>query len=131
MNESSSDRTSAERITFAISLLILIAVLAMAVWSNHRVGSEPAAIQVQAQLDDVRENDGLFYVPITITNTGGKTVEAVMVTGELVLGDGNSEIGEVTIDFLAGGEQEAAELIFSTDPSEGDLTVRPTSYLQP
>lgn len=127
----SDTRTNAERVTLAISVLILIAVVATAIWAGDRVGSEPPEIHVEAMSGGVRESETGFYVPVTITNRGGLTAQNVVVTGELDLGDGEPETGEVTIDFLAGGESEEATLVFSSHPEDGEFEVGVTSYLKP
>jgi uncharacterized protein (TIGR02588 family) len=131
MSDSSSERTAAERVTLLISLMILTAIFTLAVWANVRTGDAPPLIVVEAQLNDVRETDTGFYVPITITNTGGLTAQGVTVTGELDTGDGQPEMAEVVITFLAGGEAESAELIFSTHPNDGEFSLGATSYLLP
>lgn len=131
MSQTDEKHTTAERITLIISLLILAAVLGLAGYSNITIGEEPPTITAEADLENVRETDGGFYVPITITNNGGLTAQDVTVSGELDLGDGEPEMAEITIAFLAGGESEQAEMMFSVHPNEGELTVRPTSYLVP
>lgn len=131
MSESASERTTAERITFVISLVILIAIFAFAGWANVRTGDAPPLIVVEAHLDAVRETDSGFYVPITIINIGGITAQDVTVTGALDTGGDQPETAEVVIAFLAGDESESAELVFTTDPNDGEFTVGATSYLQP
>lgn len=131
MSSDHSKHTTAERITLAISVMILAAVMGLTAYSTITTGEEPPTITVDVDLDGVRETELGFYVPITIANDGGLTAQDVVVTGELVLEEGESEIAEVTIAFLAGGESEQAELVFSTHPDEGEFTVRPTSYLVP
>jgi len=126
-----SERTTAERITLATSMVILVAIIGLAFWANVKVSEDPPLVSTEAHLDQVRTTPHGYYVPITITNSGGKTAQNVVVTGELDLGDGQPETGEVTIDFLAGGESEEAEIIFSTDPAEGEFTIQATSYLEP
>lgn len=123
--------TTAERITLSISLVILVGILAVAVWSNMKTGDAPPDIVVEADIENVRETDSGFYVPITITNNGGMTAQNAIVAGELDLGDGQPETAEITISFLAGGEEEAAEMVFSAHPDEGEFTVGPSSYSQP
>jgi uncharacterized protein (TIGR02588 family) len=54
-----------------------------------------------------------------------------MVTGELDTGESEPETAEVTITFLASGESEEAEIIFQSDPTTGEVSVSPTSYLKP
>lgn len=123
--------TTAERITLSISVVILLSILAVAIWSNMQTGQDPPDIVVEADIENVRETDSGFYVPITIKNNGGMTAQDAVIAGELDLGDGEPETAEITIAYLAGGEEEAAELIFSAHPNDGDFSVVPISYLQP
>ena len=127
----SSEKTTAERITMVISLVILVATFVLAGWATARTGDEPAQIEVTANLEQVRETETGYYVPITITNSGGHTAQDVMVTGELDTGEGEPETAEVTITFLASDESEEAEIVFQSDPSTGEVSVFPTSYLKP
>lgn len=131
MSDSSNNRTTAERITLAVSALILIGIIGLAAWSSYRVGDDVAVISIEAHLENVREHEGMFYLPVTISNTGGQTAQEVSVSAELETEGGDTETAEVTIAFLAGGEHESAQLIFSTDPSEGELKLRPASYVHP
>lgn len=115
----------------AISVVILASVLGLAGWASFATGDSPPVIDIEANMAEMRETDSGFYVPVIITNNGGFTAQSVMVTGELVLEGEEPETAEVTIDFLSGGETEKAELVFSTNPNDGEFTVAPTSYVQP
>lgn len=128
---SEPQRTTAERVTSIISLLILVATFALAGWANANSGEGPPVIDVKAHLDQVRETDSRFYLPVTVTNTGGLTAQDVVVTGELDTGEGQPESAEFTINFLSGSEKEEGYLIFTSDPNEGDLTIGATSFVTP
>lgn len=123
--------TTAERITMVISLVILVSIISVAVWSNERTGHAPPDIVVEVHMEDVREMDAGFYVPITITNNGGMTAQDLIVVGELDLGEDEPETADVTVAYLAGGETEAAEMVFSAHPEDGEFTIGPTSFLKP
>ena len=123
--------TTAERITLVASIIVLVSILSVAVWSNVRTGEAPPDIVVEVDMENVREMDAGFYVPIEITNNGGTTAEDLVVSGELDLGEGDPETADVTIAFLAGGETEAAEMVFSAHPEDGEFTISPTSFLKP
>lgn len=123
--------TTAERITLIISLVILVGILSLAVWSSVRTGEDPPDILIDVDIEDVREMDAGYYVPIRVTNNGGMTAQDLVVSGELDLGDGEPETADITISFLAGGETESAEMVFSAHPDDGELTIGPTSFLKP
>lgn len=131
MSSDESKHTTAERITMIISIAILAGVVGLAGWASFATGDSPPVIDVDVNMEDMRETDSGFYVPIIITNNGGFTAQSVIVTGELVTDEPEPETAEVTIDFLAAGESETAALVFSTNPNDGELSVAPTSYLQP
>lgn len=128
---SEPQRSTAERVTSVISLLVLVTTFALAGWANANSGEGPPVIEVEAQMDKVRETESGFYLPITVTNTGGLTAQDVVVTGELDTGEGEPETADITITFLSGSEKETAELVFTTDPNEGDFTIGPTSFIDP
>jgi uncharacterized protein (TIGR02588 family) len=131
MSHSGPQRTTAERITLAISTLILVSILGLAGWASIRSGDDLPTIDVDVHLAEVRQTGPDYYIPISITNAGGLTAQDVVVTGELHSGADTPEVAEIIITFLAGGETENAEFIFSTDPREGNLIVRPTSFMHP
>lgn len=131
MSSKDEKRTTAERVTLIISLVVLAAILGLAGYSNITTGEEPPTITVSADMENVRETESGYYVPITITNDGGLTAQDVIASGELILEEGEPETAEVTIAFLAGGESERAELVFSVHPAEGTFTLRPASFVHP
>lgn len=131
MSNSESARTSAERITLTTSLLILVGIIGLAAWTSSRTGNDPPSIEVTTHLEDIRESAGVYYLPISILNSGGQTAQDVTISAELTAVDGTVEDAEVTITFLAGGEQERAEIVFTSDPREGELTVAPSSLAYP
>lgn len=131
MSENTSGRTSAEKITLVFSLLVLVLIVSLAAWANAQVGNKEPLIEVEIHLENTRETDSGYYVPITVVNSGGLTAQDVVVTGELDIGEDEPQTAEITITYLAGGESAEAELVFSSNPREGDLTVDPTSFVYP
>jgi uncharacterized protein (TIGR02588 family) len=69
-----------------------------------------------------------YYLPVAVTNRGGRTAEEVLIMAELVTGEGPPETAEFVIDFLAGGETGEGTVVFPADPSAGELTVRVVSF---
>ncbi|MCA9833756.1 MAG: hypothetical protein KC435_07430 [Thermomicrobiales bacterium] len=126
-----SEQNTAERITFIASLTILAVIVGLAIWADIRTGDASPTIEIEVHEASIRETENGFYVPISVTNTGGKTAQDVVVTGELKRSNGTTETAEVTFAFLAGAEEEQAELVFSSNPADGELTVRPTSFIVP
>ncbi len=119
----------AEWITFAIAALIVAALVGLVVFSWLMQGDQPPVIAIQPS-SEIRVEAGQFYVPFTVTNTGGATAESVQIIGELRLNE-RIETGEQQIDFLSKGEQGEGAFVFSRDPRQGDLSLRVASYKLP
>lgn len=120
---------STEWITFTIASLIVAVLVGLVLFSWATQGDQPPVLAVRPG-SEIRSEAGQFYVPFTVTNTGGATAESVQVIGELRLDD-QSETGEQQIDFLSKGEEEEGAFVFSRDPRQGDLTIRIASYKLP
>ncbi len=118
-----------EWVTFFVALLIVAAIVGLVIYEWVTESDQPPILSISRQ--DIRAAEGQFYVPFTVTNKGGLTVEAVQVSGELQIEGQPKEIGEQQIDFLSRGEQQEGAFIFNHDPSQGELTVRVASYKLP
>ena len=125
----SEPRSTAERISFAIAIAMLIGILALVCrlwWSdNHQ---EPPAIEVSSSLEYRQDK---FYIPFTVVNEGGETATTVQVIAELRINGEIVEWGEQSIDFLSRKEEAEGAFIFIQDPRAGDLTVRVAGYTLP
>jgi uncharacterized protein (TIGR02588 family) len=123
-------RTLAEWITFAISLGIVLLVIAGVVATMITAGDRPPAITVQPRLEQVRAEAGRFYLPLVVRNEGGRSVEEVRIVVTHGSGSDSSE-AEVVIDLLAAGETADATVSFSRDPRQGSLSAEVRSFRQP
>lgn len=123
-------RSPAEWISFSIALLILTAVVGLVVYQWITQKQEPAMLSV-TQKNEVQRTPGQFYVPFSVTNTGGETAELVQVIAELRINGKVEETGEQHIDFLSSGETEEGAFVFSRNPREGEVIVRVASYKLP
>lgn len=124
-------RSIAEWTTLAISTAILVSIIGAITWLSF-VGSEhPARIVVEPHIDRMREEETGYYVPVTVRNEGDTTVSDAIIQGELDTGVGQPETVDITISFLAGGEQINGTMVFQSDPTQGELTTGVTSYMEP
>ncbi len=128
-NETES-RSTAERISFVMALVILLGIVSGVgyLWVSDR-NQAPPVLKISTNRTEQRQAD--YYVPFVVTNLGGKTAATVQVVGELRINDEIVESGEQTIDFLSRDEEATGSFIFIRDPSQGELTIRVTSYLAP
>lgn len=122
-------RSPAEWTTFGIATVIVAAIAGLVVWDWLTAQNQPPILTV-SQTGAVRTVADQFYVPFTITNSGGETAEAVQVMADLQL-NGEEETGEQQIDFLSAGETAEGAFIFSQNPQQGVLTLRVASYKLP
>lgn len=129
-SEINTARTSAEWITLSISLSILTVIVSLVgyIWTNEK--NQPPIISVY-QKQTIRQQNGQFYVPFEVVNTGGETAESVQIIATLELGNNQEETAEQQIDFLSGGEKEEGAFIFSHQPQNGQLNIRVASYKLP
>lgn len=129
-NEQQQKRTPAEWATFAIACFILSILIGLVLYNWLTKKHEPPIISVTRNTP-IRETQGQFYVPFTVTNTGGETAESVQIIAELRVNGEVLESGDQQIDFLSSGETQEGAFIFSRNPSQGQLIVRSSSYKLP
>ena len=124
-------RSGAERITFGIASFILATVVGLVgyTWLDEQQ-QQPPLLSV-LNTEPIRAAKGQFYVPITVTNSGGDTAESVHVLAELRIGGTIVETGTLEIDFLSSKEEAEGAFIFSRDPRQGQLSLRVASYKLP
>jgi uncharacterized protein (TIGR02588 family) len=129
-NEQQQKRTPGEWATFAIACSILSILIGLVLYNWLTKKQEPPIISVTRNTP-IRETQGQFYVPFTVTNTGGETAESVQIIAELRVNGEVLESGDQQIDFLSSGETQEGAFIFSRNPSQGQLIVRSSSYKLP
>ncbi len=128
--EQKPQRSRAEWTTFGIALIILTIIIGLVIYKWLTYKNQPPVLSV-SHSSEIREAPGQFYVPFSVTNTGGETAELVQVIAELRINGEVEESGEQQIDFLASGEKEEGAFVFSRDPRQGELVVRVASYKLP
>lgn len=129
MNRSRKSRAikiKPEQVTFAIAALIVAALVGLVLLSWVSQSNQPPMFSIQPQ--PLRESQGQYYLPFSITNQGGQTATSVQVIGELKLNGKVEETGEQQIDFLSGNETAEGAFIFSQDPRTAEVVIRAASY---
>lgn len=124
------ERSPAEWFTFSIASLILAIIIGLVCYDWFTRKADPPTLSVTPS-GPVRPAPGQFYVPFTVTNTGGETAETIRVVAELSVKGEVVEDTEQEIDFLAKSEKEEGAFVFSRNPREGELTLRVASYKLP
>ena len=124
-------RSGAEWTTLGISIILILALLALVTYVSIGGGDEPPIVEARPLDQEIRHEGESYYLPVAVTNRGGRTAEEVVVQAELAGNDGSSEASEFTLDFLAGGETREGTVVFATDPSAGELTIDIASFQSP
>jgi len=128
--EKQSERSLAENVSFGISLLFLSLLVGLVVYQWVTKKDQPPVLSVTTDAQ-VRQAGKQFYIPFTVANTGGETVESVEVIAELNLNGKIENIGSQQIDFLSDGETNSGAFILNQNPNQGELIVRVTGYKLP
>jgi uncharacterized protein (TIGR02588 family) len=128
--EQKQQRSVAEWVTFGIASSIVAGIVGLVLYSWVKVGDRLPVLALERS-GKIRQAEGIFYVPFTLTNKGGETADAVRVTARLQIDRDTAEMGEQQFDFLAGGEAEEGVFLFSRNPQTGKLILRVTSYRKP
>ena len=113
-----------ERVSFSVSLLALVGVVALIVALWWRAPAGPPRFRVE--LGEVRSEAGRSYLPVAIINEGGEAASQVRVEGRTV---GSEERPTTTIDFLPVRGREEVVLIFAILPARASVDV--VSYQKP
>lgn len=120
-------RTAAEWITLAVSAGLILAVVALVVWTSGDGGGQPPTIVATPLTATIREAEGRYYLPIEVTKRGARAAEEVVVRAELTTA-GETAGAEFTLVVLAAGETLEATVAFAADPAAGELAVGVVSF---
>jgi uncharacterized protein (TIGR02588 family) len=124
------ERTSAEKASFAISLIILGFILALLIFTWIAGDGKPPILTVNLS-ESIYQENYQFYVPYTVTNVGGQTAESVEVSAQLIITEQIQEHGSQYINYLSPGEKESGAFVFTHPPRLGKLIIRVASFKLP
>lgn len=111
-----------------ISGILLLAVLGYLVWDGTRASS-PA--QFSTIIEPARSSGDHFYLPVSVDNIGGESVQGLGLTVELLEGESVLESSSVTLDWLPEGSTRRVVLVFERDPAGLRKRVRFGGYQVP
>jgi uncharacterized protein (TIGR02588 family) len=118
-----------EWICFAVSLLLVISLLAYLAYDALSTGKSPPRIEFQ--LGPPQQREGKFLVNVIAENHGEQTAEGVHVE-VLLKSDGKEERGRFVIDHLPKQGRRSGFVIFDNDPSQATtLQARALGYAEP
>ena len=115
---------------FAISALLIVAVLAILIREAMTEGNRPPLLRVTTG-DALPDGHGGHRVPVTVRNDGDRTAAEAKI--ELALEEGGREVerGEITLPFVPQRSSRTGWVVFKRDPKCCELLVRAIGYQQP
>ena len=119
-------KSTAEWVSLAVSLIILLTFVVAIFWLWIQEPTGPPQFKVERGV--IRNEGGLFHLPVKVTNVGGLPAEQVRVEGKLN-NEGKEESTVTTIDFLSVRAEEEIVMIFRGEPSAAVVQV--VSYRRP
>lgn len=126
-----TERPLAEKVTFGISLALLLLLVGTLVAFQLVSGDDPAVIDVKPDFGGVRSEGGRYYLPVEVTNLGHQTPDAVQIDFELAASQGEPTAATLDFAFVAGGETLEGELAFDDRPTDDALSVTAISFTYP
>lgn len=124
-------RTLAEKVTFGISLALLVVLVGMLVTFQVVSSDDPPAFEVKPNFGGIRNDAGRYYLPVEVTNVGHQTPDAVHIDFELAASQGEPIPNTLDFTFIAGGETLDGELVFDEEPTADALSVTALSFTLP
>jgi uncharacterized protein (TIGR02588 family) len=113
----------AERITFLISLAILLGLLGLLVFQLLAEDDQPPSIQVTLLRESAYRAAEMYYLPVEIANLGDQTAQNLEIVLSLESEDGQAEAASFAIPFLPGQDSIRGTAVFDQDPSTGEISI--------
>ena len=113
----------------AVGMLFVLGAFTMLLRESF-TGGRPVA-DISIRIDEILPSAHGYLVSLKIENSGNATAAALNVEGVLVRDGTNVETSLVTVDYVAAGSERDAALLFSSNPRQGELTIRAKGYIEP
>jgi uncharacterized protein (TIGR02588 family) len=126
------ERTLAELVTLGISIVLLVGLVGTLAWLDLRSGDERVRIDVRPEFARAYEHDGVWYLPVTITNVGDRATDLLRVElTNTAAGDDQPEVAEFEYAFVSGGERVRGTAIFDAQPTRDSVQVDEIAITEP
>ena len=130
MTKNPLSKSFAEKVSFSISLFIVAIIVTLICYTWVTGDNNPPILTVEMR-SQIRQINEQYYIPFTVTNSGGETAESVEIVAQLSLAGMIAEMGRQEFNFLSRQETRKGEFIFNRDPKEGELVIRVASFKLP
>ncbi len=124
MKEQRNQRSLPELVTYAVSLIVLVIMIGglSALWLSG--SNEPPSFGVQSKLGDIEQRGEAYYLPIAVTNHGDQSAQEVAV--DVTFG---KETRSITLALIPGGATRSGTVVFTDDPTAGEVTTEVVSFI--
>jgi uncharacterized protein (TIGR02588 family) len=122
------DTSRGEYLLGALGVVVVLLVLAFLV---HQAVVRDGGPQLSVTAAAAQQVEGGWAVPVEVVNEGGQTAEQVEVTGVLTRDGSEVQQATATFSYLAPSSRQSGALLFSEDPTDGRLEIRPAAYTLP
>jgi uncharacterized protein (TIGR02588 family) len=114
---------------FGVSLIIILAALALLVIDARRGDGQGPRVRIEAGL--AVPQPPFFRVPVRVYNDGHQSAEEVRIEVTLRSGSREIERGDFTLSFLPRRSHREGSVLFKNDPRGLDIEARPVGFVQP
>lgn len=125
------DRTRAEFITLAISIMLLVALVGGLVALELRRGDQPARVTVTPHFSKAKQHDEAWYLPVTIRNDGDRATDRLRIDLVRPVPGEDPEVAELEYAFVAGDEQVEGIAVFDEEPTSDTIEIDVVSVTEP
>ena len=123
-------KNALEWIVFAVSALLIAAVLFILVLEARDMGETPPLLRVATGAAE--ETAGAFRIPVSVHNAGDETAEQAEIEVELIGGDGRVvERSQLTIAFVPKRSVREGWVTFHRDPRCCRIVTRAAAFTKP
>lgn len=125
---------AAERTTFIISVLVVLALAVVAVVEYvNRPSVAMAMFAVTVEVEQAQQLTDSYAIPFSVANSGGGGAQNVTVRFEVTPEDSEEVVEElsITIDMLPVRAEEEGLLLITHDPATHAISGQVESYLLP
>lgn len=127
----SKERRFAEHVTLAVSVVLLVGLVAIIVGLEVTRGSSPPRVVVTPDFAGAEQEEGAWYLPVEIKNTGDEAAESLRVDLVRPIEGDDPEIAELEYTFVAGGETVEGIAIFDEEPTADTIDIDVLSSTNP
>jgi uncharacterized protein (TIGR02588 family) len=125
-------KSIAEWVTLSLSVLVVGALIVVAlIEESRRQDGEGTALQVTFDTERVTAEDGSFYVPYTVQNTGSKAISSAEIWIDIYDGARLVESAEINVQFLPLQGKQDGVFVTTHDPGSHFLRSRVESLQFP